>query len=197
MIETIRQVVRQELARLVLGDVGAVTAVDWKQQRARVKLASSGQETGWLAIGTGFASQGDGTLAPIRAGDQVAVMFFEGRPGGQGIVLRRVYGSNAVPDLPEQCVGVKRGSRQVVLLGADGKTAFKVQEFKVEAVGEASVDGSQVKLGGGTSAAVKYEELEGAVTPWTTIVSAALTALGITVSPPVLSGARAAKVKVG
>jgi len=197
MIEVIRQVVRQELARLVFGDVGSVVQVDWKQQRARVRLSSSGQETGWLAIGADFASRGDGSLSPIAKGDQVAVTFFEGRPGGQGIVLRRVYGSNAVPDLPEQCVGVKRGSRQVVLLGADGKTAFKVQEFKVEAVGEASVDGSQVKLGGGTSAAVKYEELEGAVTPWTTIVSAALTALGITVSPPVLSAARANKVQVG
>jgi len=41
MIETIRKVVRQELSRLVFGDVGEVVAVAWKEQRARVRLVSS------------------------------------------------------------------------------------------------------------------------------------------------------------
>ena len=202
MVEVIRQVVRQELSRLVLGDVGVVTAVDWGQQRARVRLSSSEQETSWLAIGAEFASRGDGSLSPLAVGDQVKVSFMEGRPGGQGIVERRVYGANAVPELPEGSFGVKRGAHKVIF-GADGKIAAEVAGCSLQSAGTVEIDGTSVKLGGGVSAAVKYEELSAALGPWALAVVAKMDALAAlhslppTPIPLVLSGARAAKTRVG
>jgi hypothetical protein len=211
MIEAIRQVVRQELARLVFGDVGQVVQVDWKQQRARVKLASSGQESGWLEIGTGYASQGDGSLAPIRAGDQVAVTFFEGRPGGQGIVGPRVYGKNAVPEMPGGALGAKRGQHRV-LFDANGNIVAEVAGCSLQSAGEVSIDGSVVKLGGADASAVRFEQLDAALQALVALLAShthlyvpalAPAPAAVPTLPPVptptlvLAPARALKVKVG
>ncbi|MFA5028184.1 MAG: phage baseplate assembly protein V, partial [Candidatus Methylomirabilota bacterium] len=187
MIAVIRRVVGEEIARLVHGEVGEVVEVDWKQQRARVRIAGSETETSWLAIGTGFASGGDGAVAPIAMGDRVWVAFLGGRPREFGVILARVYGANGAPDVPEGTWGVVRGSRKI-LFGADGKTEFKVQELKVEAEGEVSINGTVVKLGDATDAAVKYEALALALssvvpTTWVGAVTVAFQALGVTLPP--------------
>jgi len=206
MIETIRKVVRQELSRLVFGDVGEVVAVDWKEQRARVRLVSSEQETGWLAIGTGFASGGDGSVAPLAAGDRVWCVFADARAGAWGVILGRVYGANAVPDIPEGAWGVGRGTRKVIFDG-DGKVAAEVAQVDVTATGEVSIDGSVVKLGGGAASAVRFEQLEMALNALVAtvaahthmlILAAPATPTGPMLPPPtlVLAPARALKVKV-
>lgn len=220
MIDAIRREVARRLAQLVVVDAGEVREINWAEQTARVRLASSGQLSGPLRIGAGAAWDQGGSASPLRVGDEVVCLFLDGKPGGAGFVVARLYGACALPSgLPENCFGWKQGTHKV-LFGADGKVLLNVQELKVEAVGEASVqgataelrgtnsvsvtssgqasvDGLQVVLGGGVSGAVKFEELAAALTPWTTAVQVAFQALGVTLPVIVLAPARATKVTVG
>lgn len=202
MIDAIRQEIVRALAGMVFVDAGEVRRVDWSSQTARVRLASSGQLSGALRIGAAAAWSDGGSASPLRVGDEVVCLFLDGRPGGAGFVVARLYGACALPSgLSEQGFGWKQGTKKVLFDG-DGKIVCEVAGCSLQSAGEVSMDGTVVKLGGGVSAAVKYEELAAAlnsVNPatWVGAVTVAFQALGVTLPPLVMSGARAAKVKVG
>lgn len=194
--EAVRMEVARALRRLAFFALGTVVEVNWGQQAARVRIGTTGQETNWLRVGTDFASGGDGEVQPLAGGDDVLVCFVDGNPSGPGVVLKRLYGSNGAPEMAEQAYGVKRGAHKV-LFGADGAVVSEVTSYKVTAEGTAEIDGTSVVLGAGVSAAVKFEELAAALNPWVLSVQTAFQGLGVTLPLPVLSGARAGKVRVG
>jgi len=195
MIDTIRSEIRRALAGRPLVALGEVTRVDWSTQRARVRLATTGNETGWLRIATAAA----GTLRPLRCGDEVKVCFLDGDPGGSGIIEHCLYGAARVPDFPENSFGAAQGNTQVIY-DADGNIALTVARVDVTATGLVAIDGTQVKLGGGTAAAVKYENLEAALNAWVPQLIAAFAAaqppVAVVITPPVLAAARATKVSI-
>lgn len=196
ILQTVRAEVERVIARRVFFTFAEVKTVDWAGQRCRARILTTGYLTNWLRVAAGYASSEQGEMKPLSAGDEVLACFPTGDPQGQGVVLARLYGGNAAPALAEQAWGVKRQSGSLIL-GADGKLAIDTTSCAISGSGVVEIDGSQVKLGGGTSGAVKFEELSSGLMPWCIAVQAAFQALGVTIGTPALGAARASKVTVG
>jgi hypothetical protein len=205
MIDAIRREVARLLAQLVVVDAGEVKEIRWAEQMARVRLATSGQLSGWLRIGAAAAWDQGGSASPLRVGDEVVCLFLDGRPGGAGFVVARLYGACALPSgLEEQGFGWKQGTKKVLFDG-DGKIVCEVAGCSLQSAGEVSIDGSVVKLGGGSADAVRFGELQTALnalvlllSTHTHICTAPGTPSGTALPVPtlVLAPARALKVKV-
>jgi phage baseplate assembly protein gpV len=209
LISLIRSEIRKALSRRVSSSFAVVTSVDWARQLARVRIATTGQETAWLRI----AASAAGLLRPIRRGDEVKVTFLDGNPAGAGVIDCVLYGSARPPECDENSLAAFQGQHKV-LFDASGSVVLSVVSVDVTATGEVAVDGSLVKLGGGASHAVKYEELataeaagnaaqNAAIAAWILLLQAQITPVHptIVVPPlalpaPVLTAAQAIKVKV-
>lgn len=187
----------QAEARLELY-LAEIVEVDRVGYRAKCKILTTGHRTGWCRIGTDYAGGGYGDVADVESGMEVLLGFVGGNPAGQGIVIRRLFGAAKPPALGTGEHVSRHKSGTVVTVEQDGKVKVTgVSSVDMNVAGQVAVDGTMIVLGGGVSAAVKHEELMAGLMPWLTVVSAALTALGITISPPGLGSARATKVKVG
>lgn len=215
MIDEVRRMIRAEMSRRTFFAFGNVRAVDWARQLVRVALTVTGYESNWLRIAAGAAGDSGGSAAPLRGGDEVLCCFPNGDPEGQGVVLCRLYGSAALPSaLPENAVGYATSRHKVLLdsggavicqvasieASASGKLEASAASIEATATGTVEIDGLQVKLGGGASAGVKFEELSAVLTAWTPQLQIALAAAQppvVAVVPPiVIAPAMATKVRL-
>lgn len=203
MITLIRSEIARALSRRISSAFAVVTSVDWARQLARVRMATSGQETGWLRI----AASAAGLLRPIKRGDEVKVTFLDGNPAGAGVIDCVLFGAARPPDLPENCFGAVQGDAKI-LFDANGKVTWSsVSTVSISSTSSISIDGTQVSLAGGSADAVRFAELEAALNALVATIAThthnlILTAPGTPTGPPVppptlvLAPARALKVKV-
>ena len=217
MIALIREEIRKALSRRVHFAFAEVTSVDWARQLARVRIATTGQQTSWLRIAASAAGQ----LRPIRRGDEVSVLFPDGNPAGPGVIVNVLYGAARPPDFPENAYGWQQGDAKV-LFDAQGKVTWQsVSTVSISSTSSISLDGTQISLGqGAVSAGVKYEELQvaetsanaaqnAAIAAWLLALAAAANVAFVPVvpgkpflppplalPPPVLTPSRSAKVRL-
>jgi phage baseplate assembly protein gpV len=196
MISLIRSEISRALQRRTYLAFAEVVRVDWSRQLAKVRLSTTGQESGWLRI----AASAAGAVRPLRRGDEVKVSFLDGNPAGAGVVECVLYGAARVPDLPENSFGARQGQAKI-LFDAQGNVIWQsVSTVSISSTSSISLDGSQVKLAGGASSAVTYEALEAAFNAWALQLIAsfevAAPPIKVVILPPVLTAARSIKVRL-
>jgi hypothetical protein len=154
MIDLIRQEIQKTLSRLTFFAIGEIVKIDFSNYQAQAKILTSGMKTNWLRIGTDYSGDSFGEVKSLNIGDEVLIVFPDGNPGAQGIIIRRLFGKDAPPALGEDEIHILHKSGTDFLTKKDG-------EVTQTSVKKHNINGNPtVNLNGESYSAVLYEELK-------------------------------------
>jgi len=224
VIEAIRAEIARALRGLTPCAIGTVEEIDLKAYQVRCRIATSGQLTNWLRIGTDQSGDGTGMLVAPNVGDEVLIQFLDWNAAGAGIVVRRLYGKDAPPALEAGQLHFVHESGTEVLVKKDGSIEVTgAAKSSTSAEGEVSVSSKAkvtisaqgvceilgtptVNLNGSSFSAVIFEQLQTALMSFqsllashTHLCAAPAAPSGPPLPPPVLvlTPAQSQKVKLG
>lgn len=198
MISVIRSEIAKALAGLVPCAIGVIEEIDLKAYQVRCRLATSGQLTNWLRIGTDQSGDGTGMVVAPNVGDEVLIQFLDWNAAGAGIVVRRLYGKDAPPSLDADQLHFVHKSGTDILVKADGSVEVSIAassttftkstsstssdsdlslsskaKITISAQGACELSGvPTVNLNGSSFSAVIYEQLQTALMTFQAMVAA-------------------------
>lgn len=223
MIDLIRSEIAKALRGLTPSAIGTVAEIDLKLYQVKCRLATSGQLTNWLRLGSDYVGDGFGLVYAPNIGDEVWIEFSEWNPSSPGMVSRRLFGKDSPPSLDADQLHFRHKSGTDILLTADGSVEVLLKsngsyrsngsyslssdsKITISAQGLCEISGvPTVNLNGNSLSPVIYEQLNTILQAWLPLLQAAALAgfmpipgsAPFIVPPLVLAPAQSQKVKLG
>jgi len=150
MIDLIRHEIQKTLSRLTFFAIGEITKIDFGNYQAQAKILTSGMKTNWLRIGTDYSGDGFGEVKSLNIGDEVLIVFLDGNPGAQGIIISRLFGKDVPPELAEDEYFLHHKSGTKIMVRQNGNievtTKSDLKFFLDDAAKKITLDSTSDKI---------------------------------------------------
>lgn len=141
LIDTIRDVVQQEIAREKASNPGIkaaeISAYDANRHAIKATLHPDEIETGWFPVGTSHVSSGGGVVHGPSVGDQIMVGFLDGNINAP-VHLGRLHSDKEQPPIAQ--------SGEIIF--KQGGVVFKITASGITITGNVDFNGGYVKAKG-------------------------------------------------
>ncbi|MGB3341332.1 MAG: phage baseplate assembly protein V [bacterium] len=127
MISAVQKEIKKALSKLQYFAIGKIKEIDLANYMIKAEVLTTGMITNWLRIGEDYVGNNFGHVKSPNIDDEILIVFPDGDPSGQGIVVCRLYGKDVPPGITEdeEIYHHKSGTKTIVRKNGSIETTTK------------------------------------------------------------------------